>query len=224
MAGYVRAYGKKALSWVLTFNCLLTILVAVGLLSVFYAAHWKLYQPYLLNANLLWAAILTSIMNFFPTANLGRVKVRRLRFHHFVYGLAILAASVVLIMFMPIPLMNLFKLYVRDVGFNVGRVFILVGLTLIIDDFGDVSNITMKALRFMKSKVYQNRRMIHVLQCFLFCITFYIFLCVTIWLTQNPKGINLPNLVIDGTTLVSSLTAFGSVDKKIWLRITSQPS
>jgi hypothetical protein len=224
MAGYVRAYGKKALSWVLTFNCLLTILVAVGLLSVFYAAHWKLYQPYLLNANLLWAAILTPIMNLFPTANLGRVKVRRLRFHHFVYGLAILTASVMLIMFMPIPLMNLFKLYVRDVGFNVGRVFILVGLTLIIDDFGDVSNITMKALRFMKSKVYQNRRIIHVLQCLLFCITLYIFLCVTIWLTQNPKGINLPNLVIDGTTLVSSLTAFGSVDKKIWLRITSQPS
>jgi hypothetical protein len=224
MAGLVWAYGRKAVSWVLTFNCLLSIMLAVGLLSGFYAAHWRLYQPYLLNANLFWAAILVSIMNFFPTANLGRVKVRRLGFHHFVYGLAILAASVTLIMFMPIPLMNLFKLYVRDVDFNVGRVFILVGLTLIIDDFADVSNMTTRALRFVKSKVYQSRRMIHVLQCFLFCIILYIFLCVTTWLILNPRGVNLPNLVIDGTLLVTSLTAFGSVDKKIWLRITPQPS
>jgi hypothetical protein len=220
MAGYVWACGKKAVSWLLTFNCLLSILLVTGLLSEFYAAHWKLYQPYLLNANLLWATILTSVMNFFPTANLGRVKVRRLGFHHFVYGLAILAASIMLIMFMSVPLMNLFKLYVRDVEFNVGRVFILIGLTLVIDDFGDVSNVTKQALRFVKSKVYQNRRMIHVVECLLFCLTLYIFLCVTIWLTQNPRGVNLPNLVIDGTLMVTSLTAFGSVGKKIWLRIT----
>jgi hypothetical protein len=219
MAGHVSAYGKKAFSWVLTFNCLLSILLVIGLLSGFYAAHWKLYPPYLLNANLFWAAILTSIMNFFPTANFGRVKVRRLGFHHFVYGLAILVASVLLIMFMSVPLVSLFKLYVRDVEFNVGRVFILVGLTLIIDDFGDVSNMTTRALRFVKSKVYQNRKMIHVVQCFLFCITLYIFLCVTIWLTQNPKGVNLPNLVIDGTLIVTSLTALGSVERKIWLGI-----
>jgi hypothetical protein len=220
MAGCVWAYGKKSLSWVLTFNCLLSILLVIGLLSGFYAAHWKLYQPYLLSANLFWAVMLTSIMNFFPTANLGHVKVRRLGFHHFIYGLAILTASVVLIMFMSVPLMNLFKLYVRDVEFNVGRLFILVGLTLIIDDFADVSHMTTKALRFVKSKIYQNRRMIHAVQCLLFCITLYISICVTIWLTQNPRAVNLPNLTIDGTLLVTSLTAFGSVDKKIWLRIT----
>jgi hypothetical protein len=220
MAGYVWAYGKKSLSWVLTFNCLLSILLVIGLLSGFYAAQWKLYQPYLLNANLFWAVMLTSIMNFFPTANLGHVKVRRLGFHHFIYGLAILTASVVLIMFMSVPLMNLFKLYVRDVEFNVGRLFILVGLTLIIDDFADVSHMTTKALRFVKSKIYQNRKMIHAVQCLLFCITLYISICVTIWLTQNPRAVNLPNLTIDGTLLVTSLTAFGSVDKKIWLRIT----
>jgi hypothetical protein len=220
MAGQVWAYGRKAASWILTFNCLLTMLLVVGLLSGFYAAHWKLYQPYLLNANLLWATILASVMNFFPTANFGHVKVRRLGVHHFVYGLAILTTSATLITFMPVPLMSLFKLYVRDMEFNVGRVVMLVGLTLIIDDFGDISNMTMKALRLVKSKVYQNRRMIHAVQCFLFCITLYIFLCVTVWLTQNLGGVNLPNLAIDGTLLVTSLTTFGSVGKKIWLRIT----
>ena len=224
MAGYVWAYGKKALSWILTFICLLNILLVTGLLSLFYFAHSShyssLFQPYLVNFNLLWAAVLTSIMNFFPTANLGHVKVRRLGLHHFIYGIAIFAASIMLIMFLPVPFMNLIKPYVRNVEFNAGRVFALVGLTLFIDDLNDVSNETKHALRFVKTKVYQNRRVIHFAECVLLCITLYIFLAITIWLTQNPQQINLPNLVIDGTLMSSSLTAFGSLRKKVWLRIT----
>jgi len=121
---------------------------------------------------------------------------------------------------MSVPLMNVFKPYVRGVEFNAGRMFILVGLTLIIDDFADVSHVTTRALLFLKSKIYQNRKMVHAIQCLLFCITLYISMCIAIWLTQNPGQVNLPNLAIDGTLLVTSLTAFGSVDKKIWLRIT----
>jgi hypothetical protein len=220
MASSVWAYGKKAVSWVLTFNCLLSIVLAIGLLTGFYAAHWKLYQPYLLNANLLWVAILTSIMNFFPTANFGNVKVRRLGLHHFVYGFAILSASVILIMFMSVSLLSLFTVNIANVNFNAGRVFVLVGLTLIIDDFADVSNITTKGLRFVKSKAYEKRRIIHAIQCLLCCITFFVFLCITVWLIQNPKGLNLKNLTVEGSLLVTSLTAFGSVHRKVWLKIT----
>jgi hypothetical protein len=222
MASSVRAYGKKVLSWLLTFNCLLTIVLAIGLLICFYTAHWKLYQPYLLNANLLWATILTSIINFFPTVNFGHVKVPRLRFHHFVYGLAIFAASTVFITFMSFSLLSLFTVSIPNVNFNVGRVFILVGLTLIIDDFADISSITTKGLRFMKSKTYQKRRIIHAVQCLLWCITFFVFLCIAVWLIRNPAGSNLKNLVIDGSLLVTSLTALGSVSKKTWLKIIPQ--
>lgn len=220
MASSVWAYGKKAVSWVLTFNCLLSIVLAIGLLTGFYAAHWELYQPYLLNANLLGVAILTSIMNFFPAANFGNVKVRRLGFHHFVYGFAILSASVILIMFMSVSLLSLFAVNIPNVNFNAGRVFVLVGLTLIIDDFADVSNITTKGLRFVKSKAYEKRRIIHAVQCLLCCITFFVFLCITVWLIQNPKGLNLRNLTVEGSLLVTSLTAFGSVHRKVWLKIT----
>jgi hypothetical protein len=222
MISSVRAYGKKVLSWLLTFNCLLNIILAVGLLTGFYAAHWKLYQPYLLNANLLWATILVSIINFFPTANFGHVKVPRLRFHHFVYGLAIFAASTMSMMVMSFSPFSLFTVNIPSVNFNVGRVFILVGLTLIIDDFADISRITTKGLRLMKSKTYQKRRIIHAVQCLLCCITFFVFLCIAIWLIRNPGGLNLKNLVIDGSLLVTSLTAFGSVHEKIWLKLTPQ--
>lgn len=220
LASSVWAYGKKIVSWVLTFNCLLSILLAIGLLMGFYAAHWKLYQPYLLNANLLWAAILTSIMNFFPTANFGNVKVRRLGFHHFIYGFAILTASVILIILMSVSLLSLFNLNITNVDFNVVRVLFLVGLTLIIDDFADISNITKMGLRFAKSKAYEKRRIIHAVQCLLCCITFFVLLCITVWLIQNPKGLILRNLTVEGSLLVTSLTAFGSVYRKVWLKIT----
>jgi len=222
MASSVWAYGKKVLSWLLTFNCLLSIVLAVGLLTGYYTSQWKLYQPYLLNANLLWAAILTSIMNFFPTTNFGQVKVPRLKFHHFVYGLAIFAASTMFITFMSFSLLSLFTVNIPNVNFNVGRVFILIGLTLIIDDFADISNTTTKGLRFMKSKTYQKRRIIHAVQFLLCCITFFVFLCIAVWLTQNPGGLSLKNLTIDGSLLVTSLTAFGSVHKKIWLKLAPQ--
>jgi len=214
MASSVWTCGKKVLGWILTFNCLLSIVLAIGFLRGFYAAHWKIYQPYLLNTNLLWAAILMPIMNLFPAANFGHVEVPRLRFHHFVYGLVIFVASAMFITFMSFSLFSLFTVNIPNVNFNVGRVFILVGLTLIIDDFADVSNITLRGLRFMKSKIYQGRRIIRAVQCFLCCITFFIFLCVATWLTRNPGALNLKNLTVDGSLLVTSLTAFASAYKK----------
>jgi hypothetical protein len=222
MASLVWACGKKILGWLLTFNCLLTLVLAIGLLTNFYTAHWKLYQPYLLNANLLWATILTSILNFFPITNFGHARVPRFGFHHFVYGLIIFAASTIFIMFISFSLLSFFTLSISNVNFNAGRVFILIGLTLIIDDFADISSTTAKGLRFMKSQTYQKRRMIRAVHCFLCCITSFVFLCIAFWLMQNPRGLNLRNLVIDGSLLVTSLTAFGSVYKKTWLKIAPQ--
>jgi len=216
VAGSVWAYCRKTVSWVLTFNCLLSVLLAVGFLVMFYAAHWKLYQPFLLNANLLWVPVLASMLNFFPIASFGHVKVRRLGFHHFVYGFVIVAASFV---FMSVSLFNLFVINIRDLRFNVGRVFVLVGLTLIVDDFADISDWTKMGLRFMKSMVYGRRRVVHVVQGLLSLVTFGVFLCIFVWLTQNPRGVNLANVALEGSLLVTSLTGVLSVCKKVWLGI-----
>jgi hypothetical protein len=164
----------------------------------------------------LWAAIPAAIIDLFPIANFGHVKVRRLGLHHFIYGLAIVAGSSVLT---SVSVFNVFSLGIRDVKLNVGRNLILVGLTLIVDDFADISDRTRMALRVIESKLYGKRRIIHALQGLLSCITFYIFLCITIWLTQNPRGMNLANLTIASTLLVTSLTGFRSVRKRIWLGI-----
>jgi len=224
LTGSVWTYGKKVLSWLLTFNCLLTIMLAVGLLTGFYTAHWKIYQPYLWSPNLLWATVLTSAMNFFPTASFGHVKVIRLKFHHFIYGLAIFATSAAFITFMSFSILSLFALNIPSVNFNVVRVFALVGLTLIIDDFADISNRTRRGLCLVKSKAYQKRDIIYAVQCLLCCMTILVFLCLTIWLTQTPGGRNLKNLAMEGSLLVTSLTTFESIRKKVWLKITPQPA
>lgn len=215
----MRVYGRKVLAWLLTFNCLLSIVLAIGLLTGFYVADWKIYQPYLFNANLLWVPILTAIFNFFPTANLGHVQVPRLRFHHFVYGFAIFAVSAIFLMLMSFSLLSIFTVNITDVNFNIVRIFVLVGLTLIIDDFADISKTTTAGLRFVKSRTYQKRRMIHAIHCVLCCISFFVFLCITFWFTQTPGGTNLKNLAMDGSLLVTVLTALGGLYKRTWMKL-----
>jgi uncharacterized membrane protein YqjE len=183
---------------------------------MFYAAHWRLWQPFVLSANLLWAPILASVLNFFPIASFGQVKVRRLGFHHFVYGFVIVGAAFV---FLSVSVLSLFVVNVRDVKFNVERVFMLVGLTLIVDDFSDISERTRMGLLFLESKVYGMRRAVHAVQGLLSLVTLGVFLCILVWLTQNPRGLNLANTVFEGSLLVTGLTGVGSVGKKVWLRI-----
>jgi hypothetical protein len=216
VAGSVWAYCRKIVSWVLIFNCLLCIFLAVGFLVMFYGAHWKLYEPFLLSANLLWAPVLASVLSFFPIASFGQVKVRRLGVHHFVYGFVIVGAASV---FMSVSFLSLFVINIRDVRVNVGRVFVLVGLTLIVDDLADISERTRLGLLFLKSKVYGMRRAIHAVQGLLSLATLSVFSCILVWLTQNPRGLNLANIVFEGSMLVTGLTGVGSVGKKVWLRI-----
>jgi len=219
MASSVWAFGKKVLGCLLIFNCLLTIVLAIGLLTGFYTAHWELYQPYLLNANLLWATILTSMLNFFPAANFGNADVPRWKFHHFVYGFVVFAVSAVFLMVMSFSLLSIFTVNLRSVNFNIGRVFLLIGLTLIIDDFADISNIMTRGLRFIESKIYLKRRIIYVVQCLLCCITFFVFLSIFVWFIHTPGGLNVKNLTMESSLLVTGLTAFGSIYKKKWLKI-----
>jgi hypothetical protein len=120
------------------------------------------------------------------------------------------------------PLFSLFTANITDIPFNIGRFFILGGLTLVIDDFPDISRRARSVLSLVKAKVYRRRRLFHVIQGLMAFMSLYFFLCVTVWLTQNPQGATLSNLILVGTLLVTSLTAFGIVNRKIWLNITPE--
>jgi hypothetical protein len=207
----------------LTFNALLSIVAAAGILSGFYAAHpfWKPFEPYLIDGSLFWAIILASTMNIFPAIGLGRVKTGRLWFHHYVYGLVVLVTSTSLLLACTsVSLIGLFMANTTSVTINFGRFFVLGGLALVLDDFADISKRLRSILSLMKSKIYQQRRMIHSIQWLMGFMSLYISSCVGIWVLQRPAEANLAYFVLIGTLLVTSLTSFESVARKTWLRIT----
>jgi hypothetical protein len=219
----VSVYGRKLFSLVLTFNCLLCIVYAIGLLTGFYEANWKLYPPYLVDGSLIWVLILASIVNIFPAMSVGRVKTGRLGFHHWVYGFVVLVLSVVMLkMYTSVPLVSLFTARNTSLATNVGRFFVLGGLTLVLDDFADISERLRSVLTVLKSKAYQARKIIHATQCLTGLLSFYIFVCVSLYIALNPAQTTLGNFILAGTLLGTSITSFGGLKQKIWLNITPE--
>ena len=223
MVNPVTTCGRKLFSLVLTFNCLLSIVYAIGLLVGFYDANWKLYPPYLVDGSLFWVIILASIVNIFPAMSVGRVKTGRLLFHHYVYGFVVLVLSVFMLeVSTSVPLVSLFTARNKSIAINVGRFFVLGGLTFVLDDFADISERLRSFLRVLKSKVYQARKIIHATQCLTGLLSFYIFVCVSLYIALNPAQATLGNFILAGTLLVTSLTSFGGLKRKIWLNITPE--
>jgi hypothetical protein len=192
-------------------------------LGGFYEAHWHLYQPYLVNGSLFWAIILAAIVNIFPAMSVGRVKTGRLWFHHYVYGFVFLVLSAVMLgMSTSVPLVSLFTARKTSLAINVGRFFVLGGLTLVLDDFADISKRLRSVLNVLKSKAYQTRKIIHAIQCLTGLLSLYIFVCVNLFIAVNPARATLGNFILAGTLLVTSLTSFGGLKRKIWLNITPE--
>jgi hypothetical protein len=215
----VRKYGKKFFSLAVTFNALLTLVYAVEIL----AGVWKLNTLYIPDDAFFWAVIPAIITNIFPATTIGRMKSGRLWFHHYVYGFLVSALSLTLLMIStPVSPIDLFTTYQPDVSVNVGRFFIIGGLILILDDLPDVSKRLSLVLSFMKSKVYQRRRTIHVIQCLMGFVSLYFLLAIGVFVIQKPEEANLANLFLVGTLLVTSLTSFGIVKRRIWLNTTSE--
>lgn len=202
----------------MTFNALLSTVYAVEIV----AGVWKLNTPYIINDSFFLAMIPASVVNIFPAITIGRVKSGRLWFHHYIYGFIVLAFSATLLMISaPVSPVRLFTFtaYIPDVSINIGRFFILGGLTLVLDDLPDLSKKLSMVLSLAKSKVYQRGRVIHAIQCLMGFVSLYFLLAVSIFVIQKPEEANLANLFLIGTLLVTSLTSFSIVKRRIWLRI-----
>jgi hypothetical protein len=156
--------------------------------------------------------------------SVGRVKTGRLWFHHYVYGFVLLVLSaIVLGMSTSVPLVSLFTARKTSLAINVGRFFVLGGLTLVLDDLADISKRLRSVLNVLKSKAYQARKIIHATQCLTGLLSFYIFVCVNLFIALNPPArATLGNFILAGTLLVTSLTSFGGLKRKIWLNITPE--
>jgi len=217
----IAPYAKKVLSLAMIFNSLLSIVYAMGLLRGYYINKWALYEPYLISGTLFWALIPASFVNIFPSTLIGKVKTGRLWFHHYVYGLIVSTLSIIFVIFCaPISIIDLFIAYTTNASVNVGRFFLLGGLTLVLDDLPDVSDLLRRSLGFLKLKAYQGRRIMHIIQGVVSLLLLYFFSTVVLSMITNPAEATLPNLIFSGNLLAGSLISIGILKLKTWLRIT----
>ena len=219
----ISVYGRKIFSVTLIFNALLTISCTAGLLWGFYAEHWTLYPPYLINGNLIWFAVAAAVVNIFPAASLGKVHTGRLWFHHYVYGFfVLLLSSAWVVLFTSASLLTMFFLNTSDLAINAGRFFFLGGLTLVLDDLPDVHSVTFRGLRWLKAKAHEARSILQAAQFVLGFATLYLFITVSLSIATKLQWITAENFVQMGTLIVTSLTCFVSVRKKIWHKLNPE--
>jgi len=215
---------KKIFSLTLILNALITLATIVGVLYGFYHAWpwWKPYTPYLISGNFFWIPAAAALINIFPSASIGRaLHTGRFLFHHYVYGFfVLLMSSIYVLAFTSVSLITLFLVNTGNVAVNTGRVFVLIGGTLVLDDLPDVSKRVESTLNKLKSLAYRVRKVFHVLQFVTGAISFYIFLAIAIFVSLHPSS-NIANFVTMGTLLVTSITSFACVKRKSWFKITN---
>ena len=214
---------KKIFSVSLLFNTLLTIACAIGILANFYWIfhNWQPFAPFLISGNIFWIAILAAAINIFPSASLGRdLHTGRLLFHHYFYGFLILFCSAFyIILFTPVSLFSIFMVNNTSVPVNAGRFLILGGLTLVLDDLPDVHIRIESALNWLKAKAHQGRKFILTAQLVTGAISLYMFIAICLSISQNPEWITVANSILVSTLLITCITSFASVKRKVWLNL-----
>ena len=219
----VFVYLKKIFSLTLILNSFITIAAIAGILYGFYYAWpgWKPYTPWLISGNLFLLAAIAALINIFPSACIGRaLHTGRFLFHHYVYGfLVLLSSSAFVVLFTSVSLVSLFLITSSNLAVNVGRFFILGGLTLLLDDLPDVSERIESSLNWVKSKACQVRRFLYALQLLTGAASLYLLVSVSITTIQNPARA-FSNSFLIGTLIVTSITSLACVKRKAWLKIT----
>jgi hypothetical protein len=219
----VFTYVKKIFSLTLILNSFITLTAITGILYGFYFAWpgWKPYTPWLFSGNIFLIAGIAALINIFPSAAIGRaLHTGRLFFHHYVYGFFVLVFSTIYVMaFTSVSLVELFLVNTASVEINAGRLFVLTGATLFLDDLPDVSTKIESALNKIKTKACRVRKGFHVAQLITGAVTLYIFLAILSFSIYHSE-VNIANFVTMGTLLITSFTSFACVKRKAWLKIT----
>jgi len=223
MSRALNIYGKKIFSLALIFNSLLTIVFAIGLLASYYTLYpqWTPYPPYIVDGRLFWILIPATILNIFPCVNIGKVHTRRLWFHHYVYGLIVAVTSTITTsLWTSSSNLNLLTIYTTDIGINIGRFFILGGITLLIDDLPDISQRLKNGFSTLKSKATNKGRTLNILQAIAGTIQLYFLVAISTYLSQHHNEITLANIVLIGTLLVTTTTSFSNAKRRAWQKLT----
>lgn len=214
---------KKIFSLTLILNALITVATISGIMYGFYHEWpgWRPYYPYLTSGNLFLVAAAAALINIFPSASIGRaLHTGRFLFHHYVYGFFVLIISgIYVVAFTSVSLVMLFLVNSGSLAVNTGRSFVLIGLTLVLDDLPDVSLKVESFLNKIKTAACRIRPVFHWLQLVTGIVTMYIFASIVVFEHYHPST-NIANYLTMATLLITGITSFACVIRKDWLKIT----
>ena len=195
MSGKSAPLRRKALSLALMFNSVVSLVYAAEMLASVYMSRygWRPYSPYLIDGSVLWMAILAALLNIVPAKLIGKVDIRRILFHHYVYGFLASSISLLLIAFFApaclfyllMPSLGFQTISLQTVPVHAGLFFVYGGLTLVIDDIGDVSLRFADLLERLSMKARKSSRALQSVHLSSSLMSIYILMCGFLWFLQN---------------------------------------
>jgi len=227
------ALGRKILCLSIIFNSIISILLTGNILYMFYVnkSLWRPYWPFLLDGSLLWFVIITSFLNIVTAKILGNVDLRRIKFHHYFYGLlASLTSFIFLVIFAPTYLFALLMpMLIPDVyssaSMPVFTIFFFVygGMTLMIDDIQDMSLRLRRFLNNLKGKLKRVGGIIGTLHFCCSVASIYVMLSILPWtfangLSGRPAFYSLSAEIFALNLLITSLWGLVMAKKRVWLK------
>lgn len=214
---------QKIFSLSLVFNALLTIACAVSVLSsaYYYSTVWKPFEHYLIDVGVFWFAIVAAVLNLYPCTMLGRkLHTGRFLFHHYFYGLLVLAvAAVYVIFFTPVSIFTIFFVFNESVNVNVGKFFLLAGFALLLDDLPDASTRLERHLNVLKEKVRQIPCFMEVIQAIAAVGSLYLCISIFLGLIYVPGWVILANFITSISILITAVTSFVFIRRRFWHKI-----
>jgi len=232
MSKIVAAIGRKLLGLALIFNSIVSLTSAANILASFYINRfsWQPFSPYLIDGSLFWFVILAAVLNIVPAKLVGKADIKRVLFHHYVYGfLSIFTTLALVVLLAPACI---FILLVPSSGFQVncfqniatyaGLFFLYGGLTLIIDDMYDISLRSGRIFDKARRRIRGLGRTLQAIHLSSSLISIYITVCAILWCLENRVLLEnwplweLANILFTANLLVTGIWGLKVAKEKLW--------
>jgi len=232
MSRIIAKLGLKTLGLALIFYSMVSLTSVVNILvgSYFNAYSWQSFSPYLAYGLLFVFVATTAILNIVPAKLLGKVHLKRILFHHYVYGFiassipvtltAVYAPTYALVFLL--PSLGLQTTGLQTIIIYSGLFLVYGGLALMIDDIRDVSMRVGRTLDKLKLWAVRSRETIQKVHFVSSLVTIYVAAFIGAWCLGNVAMMEAgslwyaSNVVVAVNLFVAGFWGLRAVKAKYW--------